>query len=136
MVSWFTLHVIIAGFILFIFVSAVINNEKCKACGWGITELGAIMNVIVMAANHGRMPVIATSGPMYEQLARDDGVHCLLPQYTRFPILADIHQPLWSIVSIGDMAVIAGLIVWVWGNRTKSPQVKLIYTVALIVWIL
>lgn len=74
--------------------------------------IGGILNLIVMAVNGGRMPVRAVDEFIYERIIQSKD-HCLMTEKTRLPWLADIFDWVFFIVSIGDVIITIGEIVFV-----------------------
>jgi hypothetical protein len=81
--------------------------------GIALVAAGLLLNAIVMAAN-GAMPVdpSAVRALGLGELEVPPGKHTLLTDATRLPWLADIWPiaPLRSIISVGDVAIAAGLV--------------------------
>jgi len=101
--------------------------------GVRLVLLGAFLNIAVMAANGGRMPVLEWAAIASGQVAYlpelIDGTatrHVLLGTSTPLPILADIiplppPYPVPRVLSIGDLAIFAGVIrVVVWGMKVHE----------------
>lgn len=91
-----------------------------RVAGMGLLAAGTLLNLAVIAANGGRMPVspeavTALAGtPGLARLARgDDPVHVLLTPGARLPYLADvlflIPAPFLGVFSAGDLLAAAGL---------------------------
>lgn len=91
--------------------------------GMALIGLGLLLNAVVMAAN-GAMPVDPQAVPSDRTIDLPDGKHELLTSDTRLPWLADIIPvaPIRTVVSIGDIALAAGLVPLVhhlMGSRTE-----------------
>ncbi len=111
---------------LFIFVFVLVNF---KPSGMKIIGLGVLLNFLVIAANHGAMPVSAAgmSREVVQQLqAGGDGIHSLLTEQARLAFLADIikiKNPVHGKVSwfsIGDLIMDLGIVVLIGGYMVSK----------------
>lgn len=117
--EWMGLSDVGAGWLLagsyLLFFAAFFVNRRLP--GMGLLAAGAILNVIVILANGGRMPVspagvVATLG---QEALRDlaesgDPIYSLVTAETRLPFLADVfYLPpalgLTKVFSVGDILV-------------------------------
>jgi hypothetical protein len=94
-----------------VIVAWLVRNRALP--GIALVAAGLLLNAVVMAAN-GAMPVdpSAVRALGLGELEVPPGKHTLLTDATRLPWLADIWPlpPLRSIISIGDLAIAAGLV--------------------------
>lgn len=86
--------------------------------GLGFFGLGSLLNLVVIAANGGKMPVSA------EAMARAGvkdiplGTHMYLDAGTRLPFLADVipvswHKPNPVVISVGDILITVGIFIFI-----------------------
>lgn len=109
---------LLAGSYMLLLVVVLANR---RLPGMGLLAAGAALNLVVMAANGGRMPVspdaLTALGAqaVVEDLARGaDPVHALLTSDTRLPFLADVFHlpqpfPLRELFSVGDVLIALAL---------------------------
>lgn len=82
--------------------------------------LGYLCNVLVMAANHGQMPVLVPGGCLASRDMADDLIHSCMVASTRFKFLADwivshtaVSSPGDFLEWLGDKTYMPGLILWI-----------------------
>ncbi|MBC7251710.1 MAG: DUF5317 domain-containing protein [Anaerolineae bacterium] len=121
----------ILSFILLLIV-ALLNFSTP---GMPILGLGILLNLVVMVANGGYMPVspddlVEIGHPRQAEILRAGGTDfygIALTEQTRLPFLADIFVlprffPIRYVFSLGDALIGIGLvIIIVWGMLTKPP---------------
>ena len=122
----------VLSFILLLIVAALnLSIPGMKAIG-----LGILLNLIVMVANGGYMPVspddlVEIGHPREAEILRAGGTDfygIALTAQTRLPFLADIFVlprffPIRYVFSPGDTLIGIGLVITlVWGMLTKSPS--------------
>ncbi|HIP97605.1 MAG TPA: hypothetical protein EYH32_10375 [Anaerolineae bacterium] len=130
--GWLSVPAQIFSFILLLIVAALnLSIPGMKALG-----LGILLNLIVMVANGGYMPVspddlVEIGHPREAEILRAGGTDfygIALTAQTRLPFLADIFVlprffPLRYVFSPGDALIGIGLVITlVWGMLTKSPS--------------
>ncbi len=76
--------------------------------------IGVILNIMVIAANGGVMPVSETAMEMAGITETPTGTHTYLEEGTTFPLLSDVipipePYPFPKVVSIGDIVISAGV---------------------------
>lgn len=126
-IGWmqYTVH-ILSYLLLFYFIA--LNFKQ-----WGMRVIGAgiLLNFVVIALNQGVMPV-STEGMSPEFIvgleAVGDGIHGLLTQSTRLPVLADtikVSSPITATggwYSIGDVIMDIGIVILISANMKSNAS--------------
>ena len=130
--GWLSVPGQVLSFILLLIVAALnLSIPGMKTLG-----LGILLNLIVMVANGGYMPVspddlVEIGHPREAEILRAGGTDfygIALTAQTRLPFLADIFVlprffPIRYVFSPGDTLIGIGLVITlVWGMLTKSPS--------------
>lgn len=109
---------------LFLTVWALICSRNYF--GFNIYNFGAVLNMLVCSLNKGMMPTI------YPPI--DDGRHILMTDATRFNFLCDWIVSGYSMISIGDVLIAGGALIFlicqnyifinILSNRLAKPAEK------------
>jgi hypothetical protein len=122
-VPW--LHWVWAAALGAVFVVVLRNLWSERGLAWSLAALGIGLNLLVILANDGYMPVTQAGLEQTGQLTEvSDGVFrrdVLIDDTTRLPWLADIFaDPTWVphpvVTSLGDRILTAGLAVWAFSS--------------------
>jgi hypothetical protein len=134
-VPW--LHWVWAGALGAVFVVVLRNLWSERGLAWSLAAVGIGLNLLVILANDGYMPVTQVGLEQTGQLTEvGDGVFrrdVLIDDTTRLPWLADIFaDPAWVphpvVTSLGDRILTLGLALWAFtsvyaARRSRAQRV-------------
>ena len=129
-------HLSVPGQVLSFILLLIVAALNLSIPGMKTLGLGILLNLIVMVANGGYMPVspddlVEIGHPREAEILRAGGTDfygIALTAQTRLPFLADIFVlprffPIRYVLSPGDTLIGIGLVITlVWGMLTKSPS--------------
>jgi len=126
----------VASILLVLLRNAWVQRGRMHQIPWAVAALGVGLNLLVIGANGGYMPVslaaLEQTGQAAEIAARSTfGRELPIDANTRLPELADVYaDPTWLphpvVSSIGDRLLGAGLAMWafasIYATRRKGPR--------------
>jgi hypothetical protein len=109
---------------LFSFIFLILTLLNWRISGFLLVSLGILLNIAVMVANGGKMPVSLEAANMVypeyiEQLYQDGIKHMVMNEGNYLWFLGDIiplpsPYPLKKVISIGDVLINVGGFIFIW----------------------